>query len=167
MNRRIYCGLDVATRLGIAVWNPLENVAHVTMVKGEPIEQVVRILEVAGRDAEKGTQLVFVMEVLPSFQNGKTTRSLLERYGYIKYTLMGTGFPVQEVHLSSVRRSLGVTDKMGVFNHFLPKYTGEHLLTDHTDALAVAVYQSVLDKYPYEEDTVQVHDLKDEVIHVK
>lgn len=169
MNRRIYCGLDVATKLGIAVWNPLENVAHVTMVKGEPVDQIVRVLEVARVDWEdvRAPELVFVMEILPSFQNAHTTRSLLERYGYIKHTLKCTGFPVMEVNISSVRHNLGVSSKMQVFNYFLPHYKGKYLTTDHTDALAAAVFQSTVDLYPYDKDSLVIHDVEKEVKRVK
>lgn len=169
MNRRLYCGLDVATKLGIALWNPLENVAHVEMVKGEPVDQIIRVLEIAGFGGmeEVPPELVFVMEILPSFQNARTTRSLLERYGYIKHTLKCTGFPVMEVNVSSVRHSLGVSSKMQVFDYFLPHYMGTHLTTDHTDALAAAICQSMVDLYPYDKDSLLIHDVKREVEHAE
>jgi hypothetical protein len=170
MNNRLYVGLDVATKLGIALWKPLENVAHVEMVKGEPVDQVVRVLEVAGFGSggkNPVSELVFVMETLPSFQNARTTRSLLERYGYLKHTLKCTGFPVMECNISSIRHSLGVNKKMQVFDYFLPYYRGTHLTTDHTDALATAIHQSMVDLYPYDKDSLIIHDVKKEVEDAK
>ncbi len=164
---RAYIGLDTAAKLGYAAWRPEDNLAQVALFKGEPIEQVVEILDSTRLlfKEEELLDVVFVMEMIHSFQNAVTTRSLLERYGYIKHTLRSTGFPVVEVSPSPVRHFLGAAGKREVYDLLKPYYKGERLRDDHTDALACALFRSNLDGYEFKLDDLVIQDIVKEMVH--
>lgn len=140
---RIYIGLDVAETLGIAVYKP-PHFALVTSIKGIPpvqYELVRRII--TGNSARSGLLSPIIVFELPNhFRNGKGTRTLLGRYGYLRWSLVDEMLDIHEVNLNSARAFLKCKSKEEVLDFFLPWYTGSCLTDDHTDALAVAMYQA-------------------------
>lgn len=152
----LYVGLDTATVTGVAFWNPRMQVAAVVEFKGSPVEQLHSIL---GELPYKKADVVFVLEKLYNFRNAKTTRSLLERYGYLKYTLIERGFRVEEVHPRMARNFLKVATKEDVFRYFIPFYRGNlYLSSNHTDALAVALYQADCDGWGLLTASMEIQD---------
>lgn len=140
MTTRTYIGLDVAETLGIAIYRPI-HFALVTTVKGTPPEQYAKVKRVI-QSIHDLTSPTIVFELPNHFRNGKGTRTLLGRYGYLLWTLRDETLDVHEVNLNSARSFLKCKNKQEVLDFFLPWYTGSELTDDHTDALAVAMYQA-------------------------
>lgn len=137
---KYYMGLDTATTTGIALWIPGEQRALVSEITGDPNEQFDYIVGDACPDDDEN--VAFVMEQMHYFRNAKTIRSLVERYGYLKYSLLGLGYPVYEVAPSVARHHLGVKSKKETHSLFLPHFDGEKFTSNHSDALAVALKQA-------------------------
>lgn len=144
---RWYIGLDIATISGIAIYSPLKHAAVVGQSKGEPIYQLDDIIAKSVPKNLVGYSIQFVLEEPHHFQNATTTRSLISRYGYIKYSLMGLKYPVYEVNLNSARHWLGTKTKKETHLLFTQYFRGDFLTSDHTDALAVAMYKAHKDGY--------------------
>lgn len=136
---KVYVGLDTATITGVAIWMPKTHRALVSQVKGTPIEQLIYIKEQL--EAIRG-EVVVVMEQMHYFRNAKTIRSLVERYGYLKYTLLEAGYRVEEVAPRVARSHFGAAGKEEMFRLFMPYFDGTALTSNHTDALAVALKQA-------------------------
>jgi hypothetical protein len=156
----IYIGLDVATVTGISIYQPVWGQAKVTQFRGEPLQLFGFIKEYV-LDPYLYYTKVFVMELPNHFRNAATTRNLLERYGFIKYTLIDYGQNPVEVNLNSVRSYFRTKNKEEVKRYFKPHYKGKKAFTDnHSDALAVAIYQSVQDKYRYDPGTLKIEEME-------
>lgn len=129
-----YVGLDTATVMGVAFYQPDFHVASVYEVRGTPLEQRRFICERAKED------MVYVFEKQHHFRNAVTARSLLERYGYLKWFLLDAKMLVREASPLPVRKLLGCKNKDTVHRIMMPFIVGMHLTSNHTDALAVALY---------------------------
>lgn len=158
----VYIGIDPATVCGVAIYYPEQNMARVMEVKGTPVEQLSTILEYLFKDIGEEKLLIFSMEKLHNFRNANTTRSLLERYGYLRHTLDSLGFPVRETSPASVRAHLQVKTKTELFDYLGSFYRGKHLTNNHTDALAIAIYQAWLDGLNFQPITFRIEDVTDE-----
>jgi hypothetical protein len=171
MKKNLYCGLDIATTMGVALWEPESHVALVTEVKGSPVEQYVYIYNniiLTNRkesyierwvQVEDINKIVFTLEQLAYFRNAKTTRSLLERLGYIKYSLLSVGQEVNEVTATVARRSFGVIKKHPIMKIFQDR-TDMKLTDNHTDALALVIHQSVQDRYKFDIEKITIKELE-------
>lgn len=152
MNNIIYIGIDVANMCGIAYYNPDTHKAVVYEKKGTPVAQLGAINQVIKRHKGDSVNIYFVLEKQFSFQNAVTTRSILERYGFLKWSLLACDFDVWEISPSSARNFLGVK-----YNPYTAKETKRktHELlrsyvidfpdafsNNHSDALAVAMKQA-------------------------
>ena len=142
---RMIVALDVATSMGVCYFRIQDNKFYCTTYKGTPIEQLRTLLDVLGDDVYN---CLVIIEQLNDFMNANTTRSLLERIGYIKNSLLRVGAEIKMVNAMSVRKYLGVKGKEGVKELF-SKYG---LDSDQSDALAVMLYgleisQTALEEY--------------------
>lgn len=140
---KVYIGLDTALVTGIALWYPTENLALVTDIKGNPLEQFHWIYHLI-----PSGELCLVLEKMVHFRNAKTTRSLLERYGFLKYSFLDRDFRVEEVHPGLARKFIGAKSKEDVKRYFWNREIacGVQPLSEHqADALTVALYQSHLE----------------------
>lgn len=135
----IYVGLDTATTTGLAVWFPTLQKALVSQCKGTPLKQLKHI---QGYVFFPTPEVVIAMESIHNFRNANVTRSLLERYGFLKYSLLAEGFRVEEIPPKMARRSLGVNSKREAYEYLSTFCTGK-LTDNHTDALAIALYQAL------------------------
>lgn len=137
---KIYIGLDTATRMGVAIVQG-EKVG-VMEIKGDPFTQwcALRSLLMSCEPA------ALVFEKQHNFLNAKTTRNLLERYGFLKYSLLSLHYRVEEVSPKVARHALGVKTKQEMLQLLHPYYHGSRKFTDnHADAAAVALYQMCQD----------------------
>lgn len=146
---KTYVGMDNASIGGVAFYNPTLHLALVAEVRGNPIYQLSQINVLMGMSIKtlKANDILFVFEMLVHFRNANTVRSLAERSGFLKYSLQGSGFKTVDVDPNVVRKSLGTKDKDGTFEFFAKFYKGKFLTNNHTDAVAVAVYQAKMDGY--------------------
>lgn len=158
MKSKVYLGLDTAIISGIAVWYPLTFKAYVVQVKGTPPETFGYLCQKVMPLIVK-EQPTVVMEKLTHFRNADTTRSLLERYGFIKYSLMCNyqGLRIEEPTTSLARGNLKVKDKEDVFKLLSQYYQGAYFTDNHADALSVAIYQSVNDGIPFRLDKLCIN----------
>lgn len=146
----IYCGLDIAKTTGLAVWYPEKHFALVTHVKGTPIVQLKCILAAIPKELfGEVLEPVFVLEKIFHFRNANTTRSLLERYGYMKHSLLDRAARVEEAHPLAARRLLKARSK-GQVLRMLQAYSGECMTQDGADALAVAIFQAHKDGWIFD-----------------
>ena len=82
----IYIGLDIATVTGIAVYKTTFNKAEVIQYRGSPLSLMSFIRD---KVLDLGYyKPIFVLEEPLHFRNAIVTRSLLTRYGFIKYSFM-------------------------------------------------------------------------------
>lgn len=144
---RMVVALDVATSMGVCYFKIQDNKFYCTTYKGTPVEQLRMLLDVLGDDVHK---CLVIIEQLNDFMNANTTRSLLERIGYIKNSLLRVDAEIKMVNAMSVRKYLGVKGKEGVKELF-SKYG---LDSDQSDALAVMLYGLDLDPKVLEEGSV-------------
>src|SRR5687767_8973013 len=144
-----YIGLDTATVMEVAVWCPDTHIATVVQNKGTPVEQLFFINQYVFGYLEDGADNEFVMEKQHYFRNADTIRSLMERYGSLKWTLQSIGFTVNEISPDIARKFLGTKEKEDTFALFTKYFTGSMMTNNHSDALAVAIYQSTLDGYKF------------------
>lgn len=157
----IYFGLDIATTMGVAAWNPGSAMAYVATTKGTPLNQIEFIRKYAfpSHHVDK-KDYIFVIESLHHFRNKTTVRSLLERAGYLKWCIKYEGFEVKEAAPDVVRKHLGVKEKTEMFIKLLPHYNGSHFTSDHADALAVAMYQGEIDGFPVDWRRLDIVDIE-------
>lgn len=137
---KLYIGLDVAQTVGIAIYDG--DWAKVTAVSGYPYTQFNLISRLAQKYLRDDYIVTFVMEQPVHFQNAKTTRDLLGRYGYLFWSLINANHDVLEVNLNSVRAFLKCKTKRAVFDLMLPCYSGLSFTDDKSDALACCLYQA-------------------------
>jgi hypothetical protein len=162
----VYIGLDTATITGISLWYPKAHLANVVQVKGSPIETfgfiVHRIMPFAGNNLK-----ALCMELNHNFRNAATVRSLSERYGFIKYSLMCNYLNIRicEIGVAEARANLGTKDKQETHQRLSQRYAGPYFTDNHADALAVAIYQSVQDGFDFNFDSLKIRPL--EVINAK
>ncbi len=149
-----YVGLDVASWCGVAIFMPSSNKATVTEVKGTPPEQAEFIKNYLS------TECTVVFELEMYFRNAKTIRSLIERQGYIKHALLYQSCRVTEVPPKSARKFLGTKSKIETHHKFIDNFSGEPLTNNHTDALAVAMYQAYQDGWRFDPDQVAIGSVK-------
>lgn len=161
----IYVGLDVAGTTGVSLFFPRQNEAICFSIKATPIEQIqevirnsLRIKQQYNIQHEDNTDLLFCFEKVFHFRNAKTTRDLVERYGFMKYTLLHGRYRVVEVHLRSARSWLGVKSKQENLMHFVPHYMGSMLTSDHADATSCALYQAHLEGHTVDWSTFRLLD---------
>lgn len=156
----IYVGMDCAIVGGVAFYDPNLQAAVVTEIKGDPLEQLKRVNDLNTMlRAWKVREKVFVFEMLVHFRNAVTVRSLLERVGFLRWNLIGVGFRTTEVDPNKARRYLGTGNKENTLNFFAPMFKGSFLTNNHTDALAVALFQSHEDGYTPDFNTLKVERL--------
>jgi hypothetical protein len=142
--KNVYVGLDTAKVMGAAIWFPRQQKAWVEECKGSPLAQWKFIQDLLYPVPEE--DVVFVFEKQHNFYNAKTTRSLLERYGFLKFSILGsTRCQVREVSPKVARAYLETSTKKETFRRFIPYFAGDYLTDNHTDALAVAIYESHTD----------------------
>lgn len=159
----IFIGLDVAERMGVATWNPQLNKAYVHVAKGSPIHQLDYIFKEVLVEPEplvEEPKFIFVIERLHNFQNKNTVRSLLERTGFIKYSLISAGFRVEEVSPLMARAYLGVSTKENLRVKLEQYFTGIRMTDDHSDALAVALYQASLEGYQLDFRKLTIQEMR-------
>ena len=160
MYKHIYIGIDIATVTGIAIYNPIDNISYVIQYKGDPI-QLFGFITHNLLIMESPLYPIYVLELPTHFRNATTTRNLLERYGFIKYSLMNYNHLPVEVNLNSVRAYFSCKTKANVKSLFLPKYQGNKKFTDnHSDALACAIYQSVKDGFGYAPGALKILEME-------
>lgn len=152
----VYIGLDLATVTGICVYIPERNLALVREYKGNAIKQLNNINSILVTDLYKISSIYniyinkyktisIVIEQLHNFRNANTVRLLLEMSGYIRYTLTVDGYTVNYVAPDVARSHLGTKSKEDTHKLFIPNFKGSVLTSNHTDALAIAIYQAHLD----------------------
>lgn len=91
-------GLDIATSSGIALYDG-EKIC-VTTFKGTPVELVDYIESIIPQNS------TVIIERHVHFLNANTTRSLLERLGYVKYSLIKNGHAVSDLFPGKGRKQL-------------------------------------------------------------
>lgn len=156
MKSIVYVGLDIATITGIALWHPMTHTAEVVQVKGDPMETFGFIVKVIMPLVGK-YQPTIVLENQFVGVNSVTTRKLIERYGFIKYSLMCNyqGIRIEEVYPASVRSFFKAKGKKEVMDILATRFTGPYLTDNHTDALACCIYQSKTDEIPFQLSTLK------------
>lgn len=162
---KVYVGLDTATVSGIAMWSPILHVGLVLQTKGTPTELLLCISELVLSKLNENIEPIFVLERQHNFLNANTARSLLERLGYIKYSLLSIGYTVHEAGTAEVRSFLKCKTKEETFRFFHPIYRGNALTDNHTDALALALYQADQDGYVFDKKIATVHDMFGKEMH--
>lgn len=155
----IYLGIDIAALCGVAVYIPEKNRALVFETKGTPVQQLEEINWIV-QNCTKDAQVVYVVfEKQYYFRNANTTRDLLERYGFLKWSLMACGFDIWEVGPSTARAFLGIPynpktaslSKRRTFDLLRQHYASTApFTTNHSDALAVAMKQAFDNGHLYE-----------------
>lgn len=160
---KFYLGLDTATVTGIAVLLPGYRAA-VASVKGNPIQQLGVIGPLIIALMKDFPQINISMEKQHNFFNADTARSLVERYGFIKWTLTGSGFVVNEVSPKPARKLLEVNSKEECFRKFCNYYKGTALTSDHTDALALCIFSAHQEGYPMDWKRLVIADIEIEVV---
>lgn len=111
-------GLDLATTSGIALYD--DDEVKVTTYKGTPIELLTKI------ESYLKPGSLCVIEEHKHFRNAKTTRSLLERNGFIFWSLVAKGYEVQKLFPGKGRLQL------------IKAYHDRYKLTkDEVDAIAL------------------------------
>ncbi len=161
-----FVGLDIATTTGIAIYIPSKNVAAVGLSKGLPGHQLDEIISMTIPLPKEFFHLNYVLEEPHHLRNAKTALSLISRYGYLKYSLMGLGYGVSEVNLNSARAWLGTKDKQGTHLFFTEYFVGSYLTSDHTDALAVALYEANLrGKTPFDTYGFMIYQMPKEGVN--
>lgn len=146
---QLYVGMDLATTAGVAVYIPITNQAIVFSAKAEPIDQFKRMLtsiqsisDHLRNGVDMRLDFLYCLERVHHFRNAKTSRSLIERYGFVKYALLMGEAKVVEVNLNSCRSWLKVKTKEENFMYYMPYYRGSMFTSDHADALTCALYQA-------------------------
>lgn len=90
-------GLDLATVSGVALaWSPNECV-YVASIKGDPIVQLDQIRDMIIEYRRGGENVNVIIEQHVHFRAAKTTRSLIERIGYTRYSLYNDGHNVNVI----------------------------------------------------------------------
>lgn len=130
-----YVGLDIATRTGIAWYETGSGVIKTHVVKGTPIDQWDFICELL---SNLDAKVEVVLEKPVYFRNAVTARSLIERYGYLKWQLMADYVPIIEVVPTQVRRFIGAKTKQGVLEMLRGDDT--RITHDHADAAALVLF---------------------------
>lgn len=137
----MFIGLDIAQTMGVAVVTSDSPTILLAEVKGEPPEQEAVLAYLVSRYKSSYRQH-FILEMPSHFRNAKTTRSLIERYGYLKYTLVTYDMDVNEFSPPVIRSALGLPnrkrDVLQYFREMFPAYA-QFLTDNHTDALATAI----------------------------
>lgn len=142
MNITTYIGVDPATRTGFAYYFPFSNEATVFECPGNPLEQWAFLKAMI----EMCPSSLVCMEVLHHFRNAITTRDILQRSGYLKWSSTSFGYTPREVSTPVIRSFLKCKSKEEVKELFAPHYSGIGRFTDnHSDALAVAMFSAYLD----------------------
>lgn len=127
-------GLDIAEKMGVVYYRQNSSVYYCTTYKGTPIQQMQMLEDVAGEDIKNA--IVFYEE-LNTFVNANTTRSLLQRAGYLKNSLLKLGaLTVDPVNAIAARKFLGCKDKKAVGDAF--KKWG--INQDEADAMAILLF---------------------------
>lgn len=145
MKPTTYIGIDPAIVCGFAYYFPHSHEAHLFECEGNPIEQWEFLRELI----EKCPTSELCIETPNHFRNAVTTRDLVGRYGYLKWSAYAFGFPIRDISMNSARHLLGCKTKEETKQTLKNGYKkGELKITDnHTDALAVAMYGAWLGGY--------------------
>lgn len=154
-----YIGLDIATVTGMALYRTESETIEVALNKGDPISQYARLNNFLESLDFRDRHPVFLLEKPLHFRNANTLRQLVERYGYIKHSLIHAGvYRVEELNLNSVRKHLQCRSKEEVFRFFVPLYLGDYLTSDHTDAAALCLYQAAVEGHTVDLNRLKVID---------
>lgn len=137
-----YIGLDLAIVSGICVIDTDTNTIDLFQHKGTPIELLDWLFAFIIENEEEGVDSQKMgIEELHQFRNANTTRSLLQRSGYIFYTLSGYKFTVEMVNMESVLPVLKCKNKKELFEYALAITKHSIPITsNHSDALGIALY---------------------------
>lgn len=120
--------------MGVVYYHYNSGIYHCTTYQGTPIEQLEMLKDFAGEDVEGA---VIFYEQLNTFVNANTTRSLLERVGYLKNSLIKLGaLKVEPINAIAARNFLGCKDKKAVGDAF-KKW---NLNQDEADAMAIFLF---------------------------
>lgn len=131
----IQIALDLAKSAGIAwITDDDPNTIHVRTVVGDPVYQLYSVLDIAGNHEK-----TVVYEMLTSFRNAQTTRSLAERIGYIYWRLVELSESAEDdpkpMRVMSIRKKLGFKSKAAVKAYFSKMCKG--ITDDEADAAAL------------------------------
>lgn len=157
-----YLGLDTATVTGIALYNVKHNFVGVTLNKGTPIDLYTNVLNILTQMSRLGVEqnkIAIVIEAQHFIRNAKTIRSLSERIGYVRFSLVVGGYRVVDIAPKVARRLLGTVDKQSTFQLLCSYYEGSMFSSDHADATAVALAQAKLDGYEIDISTLRIRTL--------
>jgi Holliday junction resolvasome RuvABC endonuclease subunit len=135
-----YVGLDLATVSGVAIIDSEAIEAVLFEVKGTPYEQLKKVLNFLDIQSIDKDNVKWSIEQIHTFLNAKTVRSLLERKGFVMWTLIGNGFEVEEVSPRVARYRFGFKGKKDAMAQMEPIIDSPLLTDNHVDAFAVALY---------------------------
>jgi len=152
-----YIGIDTAETMGLAVWEPITHIAKVFQAKGTPVGNLIVIKSVL--ENLYSSDISISMEELYNFKYPKVVRSLFQRYGYIKYSLVELGYKIEEVHPRSARKALDAKTKEGARIKLEYRFTGLKLTDNHSDALAVAICTSIKDGHEFDYNNLMIKPL--------
>lgn len=155
---KTYVGLDIAETMGVAVWQPEIQRATVYEVKGNPVVQLIELGEQILIPLGEEDKPLIAIELLTYLRNAKTTRSILERTGFLRHNLLNFGYTVEDVNLNTARRYLGTKSKFDTqekFKHYLKSITD-----NHADALAVCIYISSIEGYSIDWNSLFIEEGK-------
>lgn len=133
--------LDIARSCGVAVLYK-NNVVKVTTIVGTPQQQLSALIDLIGENKN----FTLAIEKLTYFRNANTIRSLLERSGYLKFSLIEK-YEISSVHgisATNARKSMKLKSKKGVLNFFKKFY--KKINDDESDALALLWSLGLIDK---------------------
>lgn len=81
-------------------------------VKGNPIEQLDFVESMLSHFFKDRDEIVIAFELMQHMRNAKTIRSLSERVGFLKYSLIDMGYETVEVSTPAARKHSGVKNKV-------------------------------------------------------
>lgn len=137
----ISIGLDIATRTGVAFQYNNDPKIQVMEVHGDPVKLLETIYEIIPKDHVAKVYY----EKLVHFRNARTVRDLLERSGFVRWSLKNDGYLVDEVHVQSVRSWLGVKNKAEAKELIKGVSNCKVKITDnHSDAVGVLLFANKL-----------------------
>lgn len=103
--KRYIIGLDLANTSGIAVFDTVTKEVKVNVLKGNPLEQMSKIKSVM-YSFLSASQTTFVIEEHVYFKFRIAARSLMERIGFIKWSLIQDGFEVVQFFPYAARKKM-------------------------------------------------------------
>ena len=147
--KKLIVALDIAEKMGVVYHWVDSGVYNCTTYTGTPIRQMEMLEDVLGEDV-KGAVVVY--EQLNTFVNANTTRSLLQRAGFLKNSLLRLGAGGAEpVNAIAARKFLGLKDKKAV-GEFFGRWK---LNQDEADAMAILLFAQAIPKELLTEESIK------------